>query len=155
MLSFIYNHDAVVAKFIADFNNRSLGDYGRCKTIGVIDEEGKLIGGFVYYNYDPEAGVIELGVATTHPKRINRTIIRRMFEYPFIEAGCQMLVVRSRADREDQLSLLARFNFNLTLIPRMYGRNEDGVIGTLTDDQWLDSKFSRHLYRDAQKREAA
>ena len=38
----------------------------------------------------------------------------------------------------------------------MYGRSEDGVLCTLTDDQWLDSKMSKRLYRDVRKkREAA
>ena len=47
-------------------------------------------------------------------------------------------------------------NFNLTYVPRMYGRDEDGVLCTLTDDQWLDSAVSRRIYRDVRrKREAA
>ena len=67
-----------------------------------------------------------------------------------------MLYGRVRAENEHLLSLLARVNFNLTMVPRMYGRSEDGVLCTLTDDQWLDSKLSERLYRDVRReREAA
>jgi hypothetical protein len=46
-------------------------------------------------------------------------------------------------------------NFNLTLVPRWFGRNDDGVLATLTDDQWLDCKIAKWIYRDVQKKEAA
>jgi hypothetical protein len=47
-------------------------------------------------------------------------------------------------------------NFNLTVIPRLYGRSEDGVLCTLTDDQWLDSRLAKRMYRNMRReREAA
>ena len=52
MLEFVYGHDEEIARFVA----RSVPtgtDFGRCKTIGVIDADGKLIAGLVYFNYDP------------------------------------------------------------------------------------------------------
>ena len=150
MLELVYGYDEEITRFIASFGvtNR---DYGRCKTIGVV-EDGQLIAGLVYFNYDPDAAVIELGTASSSPRWLNRVTYRRMFEYPFIECGCQMLIVRVRADNAALLSVLARMNFNLTYVPRMYGRDADGVLGTLTDDQWLDSNVARRLYRDARKR---
>jgi len=150
MLELVYGYDEEVARFIASFGATG-PDYGRCKTIGVV-EDGQLIAGLVYFNYDPDAAVIELGTASSSPRWLNRVTYRRMFEYPFIECGCQMLIVRVRADNAALLSVLARMNFNLTYVPRMYGRDADGVLGTLTDDQWLDSNVARRLYRDARKR---
>ena len=154
MLRFMYGEDRAVADFVATFARSLGGDIMRCKGIGIVDEEGKLIGGIVYFNYDPRAEIIEIGAAVTSRRAINRSIWKRMFEYPFIECGCQMVVARVRADDERVLAQLARLNFNLTLIPRMYGREADGVIGTLTDDQWLDSNLARRVYRDV-KKEAA
>lgn len=153
MLDFVYGHDEEIVQFVAQFGLPSGGDFGRCKTIGVIDTDGKLIAGLVYFNYDPSAAVIEFGAAAIDHHWFNRATYRRMFEYPFIECGCQMLFGRVRADNE-LLSQLARLNFNLTMVPRMYGRSEDGVLCTLTDDQWLDSKLSKRVYRNV-KREAA
>ena len=93
--------------------------------------------------------------AAITPRWFTRATYRRMFEYPFVECGCQMLYGRVRAENEHLLSLLARVNFNLTMVPRMYGRSEDGVLCTLTDDQWLDSRISKRIYRDVRREKEA
>ena len=156
MLEFVYDHDDEVAQFVAQLAPPAGGGFGRRKTIGIIDDGGRLIAGLVYFNYDPKAAVIEMGAAAITPRWFTRAVYRRMFEYPFLECGCQMVFTRVRADNEALLSQFARLNFNLTAVPRMYGRSEDGVLCTLTDDQWLDSALSRWIYRDAiGKKEAA
>ena len=156
MIDFVYNHDAEVTHFIRQVSPTGGDGFGRCKTIGVIDSEGRLIAGLVYFHFDPNAETIEFGAAATTPRWFNRAVYRRMFEYPFIECGCQMLYGRVRADNEHLLSLLARVNFNLTMVPRMYGRSEDGVLCTITDDQWLDGRIAKRIYRDVRRdREAA
>ena len=155
MLEFVYDHDEEISQFIAQLAPPSGGGFGRCKTIGVIDEDGRLIAGLVYFNYDPNAAVIEFGAAAISPRWFNRATYRRMFEYPFMQCGCQMLFGRVRSDNEALLVQLARLNFNLTYVPRMYGRSEDGVLCTLTDDQWLDNALSKRIYRDARKKQEA
>ena len=155
MYEFVYGHDEEVAQFIASLAPPSGGGFGRCKTIGVIDGDGRLVAGLVYFNYDPNAGVIEMGAASITPRWFSRTMYRRLFEYPFIECGCQMLAARVRAENEPLLSQFARMNFDLTYVPRLYGRDEDGVLCTLTDDQWLDSRIAKWIYRGVKKREAA
>jgi hypothetical protein len=154
MLSFVYGHDEEIAKFVATFGPTG-SDFGRCKTIGVINDEGNLIAGLVYFNYSPDAATLEFGAAAIDRRWFSRDTYRRMFAYPFVICGCQMLRGWVRADNEHLLSQLARINFNLTLVPRHYGRSEDGVLCTLTDDQWLDCKLSRRVYRDIDKMEAA
>ena len=155
MIEFIYDHDEDITQFVAQLAPPIGGAFGRCKTIGVIDGEGKLIAGLIYFNYDPTAEVIELGMASTSPRWFTRATFRRMFEYPFVECGCQMLYARVRAENERLLSELARLNFNLTMVPRMYGRSEDGVLCTYTDDQWLDSRLSSRIYRDVRRKKEA
>ena len=90
MLDFVYGHDEEIARFVAMFGPSGV-DFGRCKTIGVIDADGKLIAGLVYFNYEPDAATMEFGAAAIDPRWFNRATYRRMFEYPFIECGCQML----------------------------------------------------------------
>ena len=156
MIEFVYDHDAEFTHFVGQLSPPAGGGFGRCKTIGMIDAEGKLIAGLVYFNYDLEAEAIEFGAAAITPRWFTRATYRRMFEYPFVECGCQMLYGRVRAENEHLLSLLARVNFNLTMVPRMYGRSEDGVLCTLTDDQWLECRLSQRIYRNVRReREAA
>jgi len=155
MIEFVYGHDKEIVEFISTFAHGQVAanNFGNCKTIGIIDNEGKLIAGIIYFNYDPRFEVIEIGVASITPRWFTRPVYRRMFEYPFIECGCQMIMGRVRADHEYLLNQYARLNFNLTIVPRMYGRNDDGVLCTLTDDQWLDNKFSKRIYRNVPRRQ--
>jgi RimJ/RimL family protein N-acetyltransferase len=148
-MQFVDGHEDVVARFISAFNTRDdrVINLGNCKTIGVINDDGVLVAGIVYHNYDPDAGVIEVTLAATDRHWVTRATLRRGFEFPFIKCGCQMIYTRVRSDNEYLLGMLARLNFSFTLIPRMYGRAEDGVVCTLTDDAWLDSVISRRIYR--------
>ena len=56
MLDYVYNYDELVARFVAMLIPHCRRGFGRCKTVGVIDDAGQLIAGLVYHNYDPEAG---------------------------------------------------------------------------------------------------
>jgi hypothetical protein len=154
MMEFVYGQDEQVTQFIATFAHGQLAaaDFEHCKTIGVTDGEGNLIAGVVYFNFKPWCGTIEIGAASTTSKWFTRATYKRIFEYPFIECGCQMVRAYIRADNERLLSQFARMNFDLIMLPRHYGQADDGVLCTLTDDQWLDCRIARRLYRDVTKR---
>ena len=84
MTEFIYNHDNEVAQFIRQ-EALSPADFGRCKTIGVIDGEGRLLAGLVYFNYDPDAEIIEFtGEGFAHVVA-HVILIGLALENPFIE----------------------------------------------------------------------
>ena len=94
MLDYVYGHDALVSKFVAELipECRERG-FGKCKAIGVIDEDGKLIGGLVYRNWCPEVGTIEIsGAALPGTNWLSRRTIQRMYDYPFYQCGCQMVI---------------------------------------------------------------
>lgn len=148
MLTFVYDHDAAIAEVVKKFAPDNGRDFGNCKTIGVVDESGDLRAGFVYHHYASKAKVIEMGAVILDRRVFNRSVLRRIFEYPFLECGCQLLIAHVHADDEMLLSQMARLNFDLTVVPRFYGRGDHGVLCALTDDQWAASKFSRRMYRD-------
>jgi hypothetical protein len=155
-MQFVDGHEDVIADFISAFNtsdDRRAINLGNCSTIGVLNDAGLLVAGIVYHNYDPDAGVIEVTLGATDRRWVTRATLRRGFEFPFIKCNCQMIYTRVRADNEYLLSMLARLGFNFTLIPRMYGRGEDGVVATLTDDQWLDSAITKRIYRAMKQRQ--
>lgn len=154
MIDFVYNHDKEVTQFIATFAHGQLTDanFNNCKTIGVIDGEGKLIAGVVYFNYKPWCATIEIGAASITSKWFNRSTYKRIFEYPFIECGCQMVLAYIRLDNVRLLDQFARMNFNIMPVPRLYGQADDGALCTLTDDQWLDCRIAKRVYRDVNRR---
>jgi hypothetical protein len=147
MLRYVFGHDEAVAKFVAQLIPHNAGrDFGRVKTIGVIDEDGLLIAGIVYGNWDPGAGVIEIAAAAISPRWLTRRTLQVMYRYPFDQCGCQMVVQRTPADNERLLRQLAVGGYNFYLVPRLFGRDRDAVICTLTKETWASSRFIRRRY---------
>jgi len=160
MLRYVYGQDRLVADAVAQLIPH-VGSYGfgtAAKAIGVIDEEGKLIGGLVYHNYDPQAEVIEISGAATTPRWLTRETIRRMYQYPFHVCGCQMIFQRTPADSVKLLSQLAAYDYTFIKVPRMFGRHRDGVLCTLTYEDWRDNRFNKrfkHHHQDVPLAEAS
>jgi len=116
------------------------------RAIGIANDDGDLIAGIVYFNYSPEAGTIEMSVEALPKQRwLTKATLAVMFQYPFWDCGCQMLITKTSARSEHVLRMLAAMNFSLILIPRAGGRDEDGVIALLTYEDWVAGKFCRRL----------
>jgi hypothetical protein len=147
MLSYVYGQDEVVGRAVAQLipHVGALGFGANAKTIGIIDEGGRLIGGLVYHNYDPVAEVIEISGAAIHPRWLTRETIKRMYQYPFITCQCQMVFQRTPADDERLLGMLAEYDYTFVKVPRMFGRHRDGVLCLLTVEDWSNNRFNKRL----------
>src|SRR6185436_11596491 len=148
MLDYVYGHDEVVAAFVAQLipECRERG-FGKCRAIGVVDETG-LLGGLVYRNWCPEVGTIEIsGAALPGTNWLSRRTIQIMYDYPFYTVGCQMVIKTTMADNEIVLRIMAAVGFSLHHIKRLGGRDRDGVVGTLTVEDWETSKYNANRKR--------
>jgi hypothetical protein len=158
MLDYVYGHDELVAHFVATLIPHCRRGFGpNAKAIGII-EDGSLIAGIVYHNYDPEAEIIEIsGAALPKKNWLTRATLAVMYGYPFLQCGCQMVVQRTPADDERLLGILARYNFAFVKIPRLFGRDRDGVACLLTYEDWINNRFNQRLKRqlDDAMKEAA
>ena len=149
MLRYIYDQDDLVADFVARSKvasgaTKRAGFPPNKRAIGIIDDQNELIAGIVYFNYNPEAGTIEMSVEALPKQRwLTPTTLAVMFQYPFVHCGCQMLITKTMARSTHVLRMLAAMNFTLILHPRAGGRYEDGVVAQLTYEDWLDSKFCK------------
>jgi hypothetical protein len=144
MLSYVYNPEAAIANFVAELVPHCHRGFGsNIRTIGVVDH-GQLIAGLVYHNYDPEAGIIEIsGAALPGRLWLTRRTLAVMYEFPFELCDCQMVVQRTPADAITLLGILAAYGYTLVTIKRLFGRERDGVVCTLTREDWLANKFNR------------
>ncbi len=143
MLRYVYGHDEAVAQFVAQLIPHANGRKLTGKAIGVIDEDGKLIAGIVYHQYDPVAETIEItGAALPGSRWLTRETIARMYAYPFDQLGVQMIVQRTPADAEELLDQLARGGYMFVKWPRMFGRDRDGVLCLFTREAWDECKFN-------------
>jgi hypothetical protein len=147
MLDYVYGYDEIVARFVADLIPHARRGFSpNAKAIGVIDASGSMIAGLVYHNYDPEAGIIEISAAALPGKYwMTRETLKRMYQFPFHQCGCQMVVQRVPADDLRQLGMMAAYDFTLINVPRMFGRDRDGVLGTLTVEAWENNRFNKRL----------
>jgi len=153
-LRYLYGYDTLVSQFVASLIPHCRRGFApTAKTIGVVDEGDKLIAGVVFHNYDPEAEMIEISGAATTPRWLSRGMVARMHQYPFHQCGCQMVAMRIPADNERLLRQLAVYDYGFVLVPRLFGRDRDGVVATLTDDDWAANRFNKrfghHLIHEA------
>ncbi len=148
MHGYVYNRPEIVAPFVAALIPHCRRGFGtNIAAMGIIDEEGRLVGGFVYHNWDPDAALIEVsGAALPGENWCTRETLRRIYAYPFLDLDCQMIVQRTPADDVRLLAQLARLNYAFSMVPRLFGRDRDGIVGTLTREAWLESKFTRRIW---------
>ena len=147
MLEYLYGHNEAVAQFAAQLIPafRGRGFERNARAIGVL-KDGVLIAGVVYHNYDPVAEIIEIsGAALPGHYWLTRDTIRRQYQYPFLQLGCQMVFQRNSARDERLLGMLAAYDYTLIRVPRMLGRDHDGVIATLTYEDWCNNRFNKRL----------
>lgn len=150
-MKLLYGHDEQVAKFVADLVPRVRGrGFGKCAAIGVLDHEDRLVGGMVFSSWWPEANTIEMSGAAITPKWLTRSILDQLFSYAFDQIGVQMMVTRNSATNTRLHRQLKAYGFDRFDIPRLLGRDEDGVIWTLTEEAYRANRFHRGQARPSE-----
>ena len=138
----VVGQDQIVAQFVSRLIPFEEGDFGPCVALGV-DQNGELIGGFVFNNWSPGAGVVEVSIAGVDHRWLNRSVLFAAFTYPFDQLGCQMVCSRTPARLKPAIRIARAYGFRQITIPRLFGRNEDGVISTLTVEDWRANGFHK------------
>ncbi len=67
------------------------GEFGPCKAIGVVSNDGKMLAGVIYHDYQPTAETIQLSMAADSPRWARKGVIRGLLHYPFEQIGVQKL----------------------------------------------------------------
>lgn len=127
--------NARVGGFVSRLCFGSDNQFDRYSTMGVFND-GELIGGTVYHNWQPDAGVVELSSAATSRKWLQPHVIRALFAFPFDMLGAQMVVMRVSERNSGMVAIARRFGFEGVLIPRLRGRDEAEWVFSMTDDAW-------------------
>lgn len=137
----VWGHAEIIVPMVAHLAHTT-DDYGPCVTAGVVDNGGNLIAGVVFHNYDAEAGVIECSGAAVNARWCVRSVLRELMRYVFDTVGCQMVMARTAADNKAVRRLGVGLGAVEHIIPRMKGRDADGVFLCVTDDAWLKSRLN-------------
>jgi hypothetical protein len=155
-MSLVYGCDDRVARFVAArIPHCAERGFGECIAIGVMRDDG-LVGGFVFHDWSPEAGVIELSFAGTDKRWLTRPVLYGMFSYVFDDIGCQMACSRTPASLTHAVRIAAAYGFKQVIVPRLFGCDEDGIISTLTVEDWRANGFHKeNAHGQEQSAEAA
>jgi|TARA_R100001086_G_scaffold225289_2_gene143552 RimJ/RimL family protein N-acetyltransferase len=150
-MKLLYGHSNDVERFVASQVPNCPEGFGNCQAIGVVDKGGKLVAGWVWHDWNPSAEIMEFSGASITPRWMTRKILHQLFAYAFELVGCQMIVTRNSETNTRLHRQLTRFGFDRINIPRLFGRSENGVVWTLTEEQWKAGEF----YVEAQSAHAA
>lgn len=131
-------------KAVGDFV--SFGVFGEINSINdyssmAVIEDGEIIAGTLYHNWQPSDGVIELTSYSKSKRWLTRGTIRCMFSVPFACLGCQLVVLRVSELNKNMCGIARSFGFTEVYIPRLRGRDEGEFVFSYTDDQWRSSKY--------------
>lgn len=132
--------DAVMA-FVAQGIFSPGREFGLSRAIGFATVEEGLVAGFVYHNYEPDTGVIEMSAYSTRRDWLNKHRLNVAFGYPFDTANCRALVARHSEKNRRAVRIWSALGATQTTIPDLRGDNEGEVIAVLTRDTWKNSKF--------------
>lgn len=141
-MDLLYGHNEAVAAWVAAHIPGCERGFDKPVAIGVLDGE-RLIGGTVFTNYHPEAGVIEMSSAGTSARWLSRPMLKAIFGYVFDQLACQLVVMRVSERNERMVGIARKFGFDGYLIPRLRGRDEAEWLFTLTDEQWRQHPLAR------------
>ena len=122
-------------------DGRQLPDKRLC--LGVFDDDGNVVAGIAYHNWQPTEATIEFSGASSTKRWLTRPVLWAMFEYPFNQLGCQMTFARIDPANRSLARILTAYGFETTVLPRMRGRDKDELLMTLTQEAWLANGFHR------------
>lgn len=121
--------------------------FGPCSTMGIFDG-ADLVAVAVFHDFNRDAGIVEISGASDDKRWLTRPVLWEMFSYVFDQLGCQMVVQRASVRNVQENGrglprLFKAYGFTAIDIPRLYGRDEDGVLYCLTDDAWRANGFHK------------
>jgi len=139
----LYGRDEAVAAWVASRLGFSRG-FGDCTAIGVTGHGDRLMGGAVYHNWNPEAGVIEISAAFVSPLWARPGVLHDLYAYPYEQMGCQATVYRTGETNRAARRFLRKRGAVEYVIPRLRGPREAEVICVLTVEAWRANERKPH-----------
>ncbi len=114
--------------------------FGKAQALGVVHKD-TLVAGLVFHNWEPEHGTIEVSGAAIDRRWMTRRVMNTALDYVFNQIECQMAIAKTDAANRSPVRAIEALGATSHKIPNLRGRGKDGMILTLTDDQWRASKF--------------
>ena len=138
----VWGHSDVAIEFCRKMIPGCERGFGKAQGLCVIDQDLRLVGAVVFYDWDPDAGVMQLSAAATTPRWLTRGVMNATFDYVFRICGCQMVFARSDPENSSVRRMWQAWGAKEYEILRGRGRDKNEIVQTLTDDAWYASKYA-------------
>jgi len=147
-MNLLYGHNETVADFVASLIPEcSERGFGPSKSIGVLNNEGDLIGGVVYHRWFPELGIIEVSAASIDKKWLTFEVLHAIHKYPFEDIKARLIMQTNSPDNKPLHRILKAYGYTETIVPELYAESRPGHIFTLTRPAWENNKFEKRRLR--------
>lgn len=114
---------------------------GSYLSLGVVLDD-KLIAGFVYSDWQPQFGTMEMSLAADSPRWATRRVIHELLAYPFIVRECQRVTVVTSQNNHKALRLAEGVGFvREAIVERAYGKDENAILLRLFREEWEAGKY--------------
>ena len=112
--------------------------------IGFADATRGLIAGFIYTDWQPEAGTIELSAYATYRDWMSRKALGiLLYDYPFGSLGCRLVVARHSERNAPVRRIWRALGAQETLIPELWAPGEATAIAVLKTADFAGTKFMK------------
>ncbi len=148
--------DQAVAKWVADRIPGLEHGFGPCAALGLVDDAGKAVAGFVFHDLQtwPGGSTMQLSLASDSPRWLlqRKTIAKTVLHYPFYTQGIWKLWTAIPHTSERTLKLGQSFGFTReamlvdqfgrkkhAMISRMFKRDYDRIYGVSDGKKYSSS----------------
>jgi len=107
-----------------------------------VYRDSEQIGGLLFTNFHPVYKTINV-TGCGQGGWMSRRTFRKWAEYVFDTCGCQMMITDTSKANAKVQAALKKLGFSPTIVPRMCGSDTDGVLWTMTNDQWRKHPFNK------------
>jgi RimJ/RimL family protein N-acetyltransferase len=125
--SLLIGCDEQVARWVVE-RIPHVDDFGPSVGIGVVNE-GRMLAGIVYHDYQPENQTIQLSMAAASPMWARRPIIAGLLKYPFEQLGVYKVWTGTPADNEKALKVNKHIGFKQeAILAHHFGPKRHGIV---------------------------
>lgn len=123
------------------------GDFGPCEAIGIINNDGEILGGVVFHGM--VGRTIQWSAAAKTANWLRPDLIADIMDYPFKQLGCVRITAFIPRRNKRARDFHVRFGFKHEgTMRRQFGGDDAAIYGLLAAD-WRRSPFNTESKRSA------
>ena len=129
-MNLYFGHDEGVAAWVANrIPHMQGGTFGPCRAIAVLTDNGKMIAGVVYHDFQLYAQTVQLSMAADSPLWARKPVIAGLLHYPFEQLGVFKVWTATPEANDKALKVNKHIGFRKeAMLAHHFGKGNHAVI---------------------------